>query len=260
MTALAWDQVGERTYEAGADRGVLYLPDVAVPWNGLTGVEEAFNGEAQAYYLDGTKYLDYYQLGEFGGTLKAFTYPDEFEDVMGVRTETGGLLVHDQQPKPFGLSYRTKLGDDVAGLARGYRIHLLYNLHATPDSLSHNTLADTIAPMEFSWKLTSVPTQGGWGYRATAHLSLKSTDLTVDQLAYLESALYGTSGSEPRLLGLDELVNYLEHPPVVVDNGNGTWTVSSADGNVTAIDATTFKISGANVRYLSLDTYIIKTT
>lgn len=263
MAVLAWDQVGERTYQAGVDRGVLYLLDKAVVWNGLIGVDETFNRELKSYYQEGQKYLTHQLLGEFEGKLKAFTYPDEFEEMEGVYTKKGGLFIHDQKPKTFGLSYRTKLGNDLAGLDLGYRIHLLYNLQASPDTIAHSSVGDQATPMTFSWTLTSVPTIQGWGYRTTAHLSLKSTDLSPDTLAYLEGIIYGTATSAPRLPTLDELIVNVEKPPTIVDNGDGTWTASSSDNDVMFVDSptnTSFQITGANAVYLDADTYQITTT
>lgn len=206
MTTLAWDKVGERTYQAGVDRGVLYLSAGAVVWNGLTGVDESSNREVKAYYIDGQKYLTHQVLGEFEAKLKAFTYPNEFEEMDGVYKD-GGLLVHDQVPKSFGLSYRTKIGDDQAGLDRGYQIHLLYNLQATPDDRAYSSVGEQVAPMEFSWALTSTPLEKSPGYRTTAHLSLKSTDVPSSTLANLEGILYGTASTAPRLPAFAELLS-----------------------------------------------------
>lgn len=260
MTVLTWDNPGERTYQAGIDRGVLYLPTKAVVWNGLISVEETFNRELKSFYLEGVKYLTYQTAGEFEGNLKAFTYPNEFEEMDGVYTKKSGLFVHDQQPKSFGLSYRTKLGNDLAGLDLGYRIHILYNLQAVPDSLAYTTISDNTEPTTFSWTLTSTPVLRGWGYRGTAHLSLKSTDLPPDTLVWLEDILYGTASTAPRLPTFTELIINVELPPTITDNGDGTWTASSADDDVSLIDSTTFQVSGADVVYLAPDTYQITTT
>jgi len=260
LTVLAWDRPGERTYQAGVDRGVLYLPGKAVVWNGLVGVDEAFKRETKEYYLDGQKYLTYQVLGEFEGKLRAFTYPDEFEEMDGVRTQKSGLFIHDQQPKSFGLSYRTQLGDDLAGLARGYRIHILYNLQAIPEGLSYSSVGGQAAPMTFGWGLISTPNVQGWGYRPTAHISLKSTDLAPDTLLYLEGILYGTATTAPRLPSLEELIKEVDNPPTIVDNGDGTWTATSADADVTLVDATTFQVSDAEAGYLDSETYQITTT
>jgi len=204
MTALAWDQVGERSFQAGVDRGVLYLPSSAVVWNGLISVEEEFNRDTNPYYQDGVKFLDLEVLGEFAGALNAFTYPDEFEQCVGVVANSSGLSFHDQRANPFGLSYRTRLGDDVAGLDAGYEIHLLYNLRATPDKQSYSTVEAEVTPTDFTWNLTSTPVVIT-GRRPTAHISAKTTTADPSDILALEAILYGTSGTAPHLPSLAEL-------------------------------------------------------
>ena len=254
MTALAWDQEGERIYQAGVDRGVLYLPSSAVVWNGLISVDETFNREVTPYYQDGQKYLIHQVLGEFEATLKAFTYPDEFEEIDGVYTKNGGLFVHHQTPKTFGLSYRTSIGDDLEGLSHGYNIHLLYNLRAIPDSRSYSSVGDQISPIPFSWKLSGIPSVWGYGYRATAHLSLKSTDLLPSTLAYLEGVLYGTPTTAPRLPSLQELVNLIENPPVVTVVNNNV-NIASSGTDIVLIATDTYQVSGADVIDMGFDTW-----
>ncbi len=248
MSRLTWDEVGERRFETGVDRGVLYLAGGgSVVWNGLTGVDETFNREAKAYYQDGQKYLTQHVLGEFEGKLKAFTYPDVFDVMDGVYTKNAGLFVHDQMPQSFGLSYRTKIGDDQLGLDRGYRIHLLYNLQASPDDRAYLSVGDQVVPMEFSWTLTTVPALKGWGYRPTSHLSLKSTDLDANTLAYLEGVLYGTDTTPPQLPSFAELVDLLENPPAITIASDGeSMTATGSDSDVMMIDANTYDISNAD--------------
>ena len=152
MAVLAWDQVGDRTYQTGVSRGVLYTQDgdVAV-WNGLTSVEESSTAEIKSFYLDGVKYLDNLVPGDFSGSLKAFTYPDEFEEAIGVVDVAPGLYYHDQPSRSFNLSYRTTVGNDLSGMEYGYKIHLLYNVIANPDTTVFETLRDEAAALEFSW-------------------------------------------------------------------------------------------------------------
>src|SRR5438045_3434548 len=126
MTALAWDKVGERVFQTGVDRGVLYLnDDTSVPWNGLTGVDENHSVEIKSSYLNGLKYLQYAVLSDFSGSLKALTYPDEFDSVMGIVEIQPGLSYYDQPHESFSLSYRTRIGDDVLGTDLGYKLHIL---------------------------------------------------------------------------------------------------------------------------------------
>jgi hypothetical protein len=260
MTELVWDQVGDRTYQTGVDRGVLYLSDgLAVAWNGLTSIEEQFNNVQKSYYLDGMKYLEHVFPGDFAAKLKAFTYPDEFERINGVAPDGGGLFVHDQKPMSFGLSFRTLIGDDVSGTERGYKIHLLYNIKAAPDNSSYASLDDGSTPIEFGWELSGTPVVTP-GYRPTAHLSLDSTKMDSALLTTIEAILYGSSTTNPRLPSSQELLTLINGwtPLTITYNNDDTWT-ATGDG-VTVIDSTTFEINNANALYLDADTYTISST
>jgi hypothetical protein len=255
MAELVWHQVGDRIYQTGVDRGVLYLPDgIAVAWNGLTSVEETFSQEHKSYYLDGVKYLEHQLPGDFAASLKAFTYPDEFNQVVGVRDIGSGVFIHDQNLTSFGLSYRTLIGDDVSGIDRGYKIHLLYNLIAVPDNNAYMSLNDQSAPIEFSWSLSGVPSSVP-GYRPTAHISLDSTKMDSVTLEEVETILYGSPGVNPRLLSFQEMSTFIGI--TITDNGDGTWTAVGPDQLITMLNATTFEIANANAVYLNTDTYNI---
>lgn len=223
MTALTWDKAGDRTFQTGVDRGVLYLPDKVVPWNGLTSVEDDTTQDVAEVYLDGAKYLHVQNPGDFTGTLKAYTYPDEFDAVVGnVPSSVAGVTLYDQGPRSFDLSYRTKIGNDLNGADHGYRIHLLYNLMATPDTRNFATMDSSIKALEFSWKLTTTPTFLV-GRRPTCHVSFASTEIDPEVLTAIEGLLYGNSEIDPYLPPFDGLAAYLGLL-VVVDNGDGTVT------------------------------------
>jgi hypothetical protein len=228
VPALQWDQVGDRRFEAGVDRGVLYLGDDAVAWNGLTGVDESPNTESRSFYQDGVKVLDVKVLGEYAATLKAYTYPDEFDQVLGIANDGKGLFIHDQRPRPFDLCYRTRIGNDVDGIDHGYRLHLLYSLMAVPNGTSFGTTESNVSPVEFSWALTSTP-QDVTGYRPTAHLSIKSTDIDPGYMNFIESILYGTETSEAYLPSPTEMFDLIANRVTIVDNGDGTWTAQGSD-------------------------------
>lgn len=245
MPALSWDKVGDRFFETGVDRGVLYLPDKAVPWNGITGVEESPNIDSKSFYQDGIKYLDVKVLGEYNATLKAYTYPDEFDQVLGIATDGKGLFIHDQRPKPFDLCYRTRIGNDVDGVDHGYRLHLLYNLMATPSNMSFGTVDSNVSAMEFSWGLTSTP-QMLAGYRPTAHLSLKSTDLDSGYLEYIETILYGSELADAYLPTMTEMFDLIANRVTIVDHGDGSWTATGSDRVIQSFgDA--FTIAGVKI-------------
>lgn len=266
MAPLLWDQVGERHFEAGLDRGVLYLPDgTAVAWNGLTAIDENVADASTPYHLDGVKYLNAESLGDFAATLHAFTYPDEFEPFIGVSSYGNGLLVYDQTPDTFNLSYRTRLGNDLEGVDLGYEIHILYNVKAVPDVRNYQSLAQQVTPVEFAWALSTTPEIVD-GYRPTAHVVLNSTELDPEFLTALEGLLYGTVDADPNLPPLQELINTVTTwaTIVITDNGDGTWTATIPDPDVSEdlvmLDSTTFQISNVDATYLDPDTYEVSTT
>lgn len=201
MTALAWDEVGTRRWQTGIDRGVLYLPDAsAVPWNGLTNITEDTSREVKSYYLDGVKYLDHHVPGSYKATLSAFTYPDEFDELLGNREYAPGVFVHDQRTQLFNLSYRTMVGDDLSSEPSEYKIHIIYNVQASAAAVGFSTLSDNPVPGAFSWELTGTPAQM-FGIRPTSHVSLDSRRIDPDLLAEIEVLLYGSdlvdAGADP---------------------------------------------------------------
>jgi hypothetical protein len=263
VTAIAWDQVGERYFETGVDRGVLYLNDGgAVPWNGLVSVEDGSVKDVNSYYLDGVKYLEQISPGDFSGKLKAITYPAEFDRVNGIVAEGFGLAYYDQPPQDFSLSYRTRVGNDVDGIDHGYKIHLLYNLVADPDATSFETVGSPLKPAEFNWTITGTPPPLR-GHRPTVHVSIDSTRTEFDVLNAIEDILYGTSTTEPRLPSIDELGDLFKTlgALIIVDNGDGTWTaIDTGDDYITMLNSTTFQIDNADATYLDATTYQISTT
>ncbi len=205
MTQLVWDEVGKRIYETGVDRGVLYLPNTqgayvdGVAWNGLTSISEAPSGaEPNAQYADNIKYLNLFSAEEFGATVEAFTYPDEFAQFDGLGTPTPGVVVGQQSRKSFGLSYRTKLGNDIDGDDYGYKIHLIYGCFASPSEKAYNTINDSPEAISFSWAITTTPV-GVPGMKPTSIIVIDSTKVDAVTLAALEQILYGTAAVNPAL-------------------------------------------------------------
>lgn len=198
MARLEWDKTGERLYETGTDRGVLYVASngtypTGVAWNGLTGVDENPSGaEANAQYADNIKYLELRSAEDFGATVTAYTYPDEFEQCDGSAEPTEGMYIGQQARKMFGMSYRTKIGNDVDGDEHGYFIHLIYGATASPSQRSYKTVNDSPEPIEFSWEVTTTPVNIT-GYKPVAHIRINSTKADPEKLAVLESVLYGAN-------------------------------------------------------------------
>jgi hypothetical protein len=205
MAELTWDEVGDRLYETGVDHGVLYIPDAqgayvdGVAWNGLTSVSETPSGaEANAQYADNIKYLNLFSAEEFGATIEAFTYPDEFAQFDGLATPTAGVAVGQQSRKTFGLSYRTKLGNDIEGDDLGYKLHLVYGCQASPSEKAYNTINDSPEAITFSWEITTTPIAVS-GLKPTSIITIDSTKVNATTLAALEQILYGDTGVDPAL-------------------------------------------------------------
>lgn len=222
---LKWDESGKRFFETGVDRGVLYPKTDAgayakgVAWNGLTAVTESPSGaEATPLYADNIKYLNLQSNEEFGGTIEAYTYPDEFEPCQGNAKVTGadGLVIAQQHHTEFGLCYRTRLGNDSKGSGYGYKLHLVYNALAQPSEKGYETINDTPDAITFSWEFSTTPTETGVdGVKPAAHLIIDSSKADDDKLAALEAILYGTNGegsatgTDPRLPTIAEVISTL---------------------------------------------------
>jgi len=199
MPPLVWDQVGERFYEVGVDHGVLYLPDAAgvynsgFAWNGLTTVTESPSGaESSPQYADNIKYLNLVSAEEFGGTIEAFTYPEEFGQCDGTDLPSPGVAVGQQGRKMFGLSYRTRVGNDDEGSDFGYKLHLLYGLQAAPSEKAYATINDSPEAIAFSWEVTSTPVPVT-DRKPTSLIVVDSTVVDPGDLQALEDLLYGTT-------------------------------------------------------------------
>ena len=204
MAVLTWDQVGERFYETGVDHGVLYIPTAGVyntgfAWNGLISVTESPSGaEPSPQYADNIKYLNLLSTEEFGGTIEAFTFPDEFAQCDGTAFPKVGLAVGQQTRKTFGLSYRTKIGNDTEGQDLGYKLHLVYGALAAPSEKAYSTINDSPEAVTFSWEFTTTPVEVT-GLKPTALLTIDSTKVASAGLTALEALLYGTELKEPSL-------------------------------------------------------------
>ena len=207
MTALAWDGIGQRFFETGLDRGVLYLSDGSgIPWNGLTAVDEkTTNAKTTPIYWDGIKIDDVISVGDFSASLKAITYPDEFLEYEGVVESTNGVFVTGQTPELFGLSWRTKIGNDVSPLL-GYKIHVAVNLSAVASQKGHKTQTNNPDMDEFEWTLNGIPSRVP-GYEPTAHLIFDTSKSTPEFIALVEEMLYGSVSANAYLPSLGDLVS-----------------------------------------------------
>ena len=213
MTRLIWNKPGERFYETGVDRGVLY-PKVGpgVPWNGLISVNEtSTGGDIIALYFEGVKYMDYVANEDFEATLEGFAAPPEFAVCEGIRTLAPGLYATQQRRQTFGLSYRTLLGNDLDGTDYGYKLHLVYGCTVEPSEKSNQTLSDSADPSTRQWTVHTVPPPATT-YKPTAHFIFDSTKMDRYLLEDIESYLYGRDDRDARLLSQDEILDILANP------------------------------------------------
>lgn len=198
---LEWDKTGERTYETGVDRGVLYVQDKGlypkgVPWNGLTSYSENPSGaEDTALYADNIKYLNLKSAEEFGATIECYTYPPEWRACDGTASLATGVTIGQQARKNFGLCVRTRMGNDTDGDAYGYQLHLLYGGSASPSERSYETVNDSPSAITFSYDISTTPINVD-GFRPTSIVVVDSTLVDPDKLAALEEILYGTAAVE----------------------------------------------------------------
>ena len=207
MAKLVWDAVGEHLYETGVRNGVLY-PQAAngtypagVAWNGLTAITESPSGaDATALYADDIKYLELRAAEEFGGTIEAYTYPDEWAACDGSATPSTGVTIGQQPRTPFGLCYRTVIGNDTQRDDHGYKLHLIYNATASPSERAYQTINDSPDAITFSWEFTTTPVNiTGTNYKPTACIIIDSTKVDSTKLGLLEDKLYGGTNSTAML-------------------------------------------------------------
>lgn len=222
MSAIVWDQAGQKTYETGVDHGVLYDVNSSgeyvdgVAWNGLTAVTESPSGaENTDLYADNIKYLILKSAEQFGGTITAYTYPEEFEKHDGSADLSTGVKIGQQSRTPFGLCYRTQIGNDTDGNDHGYKLHLIYGASANPSERNYQTINDSPEAIEFSWEFSTTPVNVT-GHKPTACVTIDSTKVTSTKLKALEAVLYGTdavgtgTGTAPRLPLPDEVKRIME--------------------------------------------------
>lgn len=213
---LSWDNSGARLYETGVKNGVLYVQNAGaypkgVAWNGLTAVTESPSGaEATPLYADDIKYVELTSEEEFGGTIEAYTYPDEFAECDGSAELAKGVKIGQQKRKVFGLVYKTTLGNDEEGNDHGYKLHLVYGCKAAPSEKAYATINDSPEAITFSWEFTTTPVAVA-GHKPTAHIEIDSTKADSTCLAALEAKLFGSENEDPQL-PLPDVVKTLMTP------------------------------------------------
>lgn len=259
MPRLTWGNAASRFYESGVDRGVLYVGNSpGVPWIGLTSVTERITGgDAKSYYIDGIKYLNLPQREEFEATITAFAYPDEFGVCDGTHQPRIGLFLNQQRRRPFGFSYRTRVGsaftDDLH-----YKLHFVYNALASPTEKNNVTASNNSAPMEFSWAVTTKPPPIA-NYRRTAHIVVDSRYTDSIVMKTLEDYIYGTDEEPARLPSPAELIGIFDTVSAitVVDHGDGTYSITAPADVIRMLDDTIFEVSSPDIITPDEDTFII---
>lgn len=247
MTRISWDSPGSRLFEAGVDRGVFFpKTGPGVPWNGLTSVKESVEDEGSVItYVDGQRIINQLQLGQFAADISAITYPDEMYPYDGYAQP-----MYSGQPRPlFNLSYRSLIGNDVEGLSYGYRLHLIYNCLLTPTNRVNETLNDASDISEFTWKLSTTSLATPYN-RPTPHFIIDSTLASSGALEAIENLLYGvTTGNDPTFPTVQQLLSIFDNNPVfmVLDNGDGTATITAPDDWVYLVAANQYYISSPSV-------------
>jgi len=241
MSKLVWDQTGERFYETGVNQGVLYIRGEdgtysdGVAWNGLISVTENPSGaEPTPIYADNIKYLNLLSAEEFGATIEAYTYPDEFAQCDGSAEIAPGVMIGQQNRKVFGLSYKTTLGNDVDGNDHGYKLHIIYGALAAPSEKGYSTINDSPEAITFSWEITTTPVSVT-GFKPTASIVIDSTKVDATDLEALEEILYGTIDNDPYLPLPDEISSLFGG--TVPDAIALSTIVPADDANNVAIDA-----------------------
>lgn len=217
MSTIVWDKTGERYYETGVKNGVLYVKEgegygAGVAWNGLTAVTESPSGaEASPLYADDIKYLNLISNEEFGGTIEAYTYPDEFKVCNGEAELATGVTIGQQGRKEFGFCYRTTMGNDTLGNDFGYKLHIVYNALAAVSEKAYATINDSPEAITFSWEFTTTPVAVE-GFKPTACVTIDSTKVDATKLASLEAKLYGSESQEPALPTPAEIAEIFKTP------------------------------------------------
>jgi len=253
MVALIWDATGQRRYETGVNKGVLYQRDSAgnyvngVAWNGLVSISESPSGaEATPMYADNIKYLNLISAEEFGATIEAFTYPDEFAANDGTKEIAPGITVGQQNRLTFGLSYRTLVGDDVLGTDKGYKIHLIYGALAAPTEKAFGTVNESPEAITFSWELTTTAVDVP-GSKPSATITIDSTKVPAAKLAEIEAILYGSGATDPRLPLPAEIASIMSGTNTAVTAAAPSYNATTKVITIPTVTGVQYRIDGKAV-------------
>lgn len=254
MSRLKWGAPGERRYETGVDRGVLYrqnkqgIYNTGEAWNGLTAVTESPSGaEANPQYADNGKYLNLVSAEEFNGTIEAFTYPKSFEECDGSKEISPGVTIGQQNRRPFGFSYRTRIGNDIEGTDYGYKLHFVYGSLAAPSEKAYATINDSPEALAFSWEFSTTPVDAGDDNKPTATIVVDITKIDPAKLKQLEDIIYGTTGVDARLPLPQEIFDILTEDLVEVKPTSPTYDVGTHVVTIPTLAGVVYTVEGEEV-------------
>lgn len=258
MPKLEWNRPQDQVFEAGLDRGVIYVEDgPAVAWNGLTSVDDDGDSDTREFFIDGIQYLSVVNARNWKGKLSAYTYPEEFSELIGIDAIGDGFYADSQMPGRFDLSYRTLVGSGAEG-TQHYKIHLIYKVMAALSGFTNETLTnDAVDPIEFEFDLSATPIVIP-NKRPSAHLIIDTRKVDPADVATLEGILYGTSSTSPSMPTIEQLLDILKYSDgvVVVYNGDGTWTATGSNQNIYMTDNKgRFQIHNADAEYITEEIY-----
>ena len=215
MSKLVWDQIGDRLYETGVEQAAIFpmttggTYGAGAAWNGLTAITESPSGaEPTALYANDKKYVELMSAEEFGGTIEAYTYPDEFAECNGEAILAKGIRLTQQARKPFGLVYKSLIGNDTEGTKHGYKLTFVYNARVSPSEKSNNTVNDSPEAATLSWEFTTTPVEIS-GFDPTSRIVIDSTEIDAEKLAAIEAIVYGSEAEEARMILPDELITMM---------------------------------------------------
>lgn len=234
---VVWNAPEARFFDTGLDRGMLYpKTSPAVPWNGLTSVDEEGGEGAQSYYIDGRPFLFMPKPKEYKATVNAYTYPDAFSEIMGVAEVADGMYLDSQIGDSFDMSYRTLVGNGLEGIDHGYKIHLIYNASVTPQSLTYESVSNSINPSTFSWEIQAVPVRVS-GFRPTAHIIIDTRHMSQSKIDAVEALLYGNESGDAHMPSPQVIFDLLSFGDgiIVTDKGDGTVEIEGSYDNITLL-------------------------